>query len=126
VAQIGLTRDEVRAQGFTVDEYTKRWTEVDRGRTDGVPGGFVRILTPRGKDRILGATIVGPHAGDLIGEVAVAMAGGVGLGRLSAVVHPYPSYAEAIRQLGDTYQRTRLTPRVRGLMGRWLSWQRRG
>jgi pyruvate/2-oxoglutarate dehydrogenase complex dihydrolipoamide dehydrogenase (E3) component len=125
VAQIGLTRDEARARGFVVDEYAKRWSEVDRGRTDGVPGGFVRILTPRGKDRILGATIVGPHAGDLICEVAVAMAAGVGLGRLSGVVHPYPSYAEAIRQLGDTYQRTRLTPRVRDLMARWLAWQRR-
>ena len=85
----------------------------------------MRILTGRGSDHILGATIVGPHAGDLISEISVAMAGGIGLGRLASVIHPYPTRAEAMRQLGDAYNRTRLTPTVKALFGKWLAWQRR-
>ena len=69
----------------------------------------------------MGATIVARHAGDLISEVSVAMAGKLGLGALANVIHPYPTQAEAIRQLGDQYNRTRLTPFVKALFRRWLA-----
>ena len=85
-------------------------------RAEGATEGFVRIRTRAGSDQIVGATIVGRHAGDLISEISVAMAGGLGLGRLASVIHPYPTRAEAIRQLGDAYNRTRLTPRLRELV----------
>ena len=91
---------------------------------NGETEGYVRILTQSGTDRILGATIVGSHAGDLISEISVAMAGGLGLGRLAGVIHPYPTLAEAIRQCGDAYNRTRLTPRAKWMLSAVLRWGR--
>jgi pyruvate/2-oxoglutarate dehydrogenase complex dihydrolipoamide dehydrogenase (E3) component len=82
----------------------------------------VKIHTRKGSDRIVGATIVGRHAGDLISEISVAMAAKMGLGRLASVIHPYPTRADAIRQLGDAFNRTRLTPAVKRLFQRWLDW----
>ena len=125
LARIGLTASEAAERGLPVTAWTRPFAEVDRARAEGATEGFVRLLTRAGTDRLVGATIVGPHAGDLISEVAVAMAGGVGLGRLASVIHPYPTRAEAIRQLGDAYNRTRLTPRLRKGLGAWLAWQRR-
>jgi pyruvate/2-oxoglutarate dehydrogenase complex dihydrolipoamide dehydrogenase (E3) component len=125
LAHTGLGALEAAERGIAVQEWTRPFGEVDRARAEGVTEGFVRIRTRAGSDRIVGATIVGPRAGDLISEVSVAMAGGLGLGRLASVIHPYPTRAEAIRQLGDAYNRTRLTPRVKSLFARWLAWQRR-
>jgi pyruvate/2-oxoglutarate dehydrogenase complex dihydrolipoamide dehydrogenase (E3) component len=125
LAHTGLGALEAAERGITVQEWTRPFAEVDRARAEGVTEGFVRIRTRAGSDRIVGATIVGPRAGDLISEVSVAMAAGLGLGRLASVIHPYPTRAEAIRQLGDAYNRTRLTPRVKSLFARWLAWQRR-
>ena len=124
LAHIGLSEQTASARGVAVDTFVRPLSEVDRAVTEGEGEGFVKILVARGTDRLVGATIVAPHAGDLIGEVAVAMAGGIGLGRLASVIHPYPTMAEAIRQCGDAYNRTRLTPGVRRLFGRWLGWTR--
>lgn len=125
LAHTGLSAAEAAERGLAIREWTRSFAEVDRARAEGVTDGFVRLRTRAGSDEIVGATIVGPHAGDLISEVSVAMAGGVGLGRLASVIHPYPTRAEAIRQLGDAYNRTRLTPVVKALFAQWLAWQRR-
>jgi pyruvate/2-oxoglutarate dehydrogenase complex dihydrolipoamide dehydrogenase (E3) component len=93
--------------------------------TDGAIAGFLRVLVAARRDRILGATIVGPRAGELISELAVAMRAGLGLSGLSEVVHPYPGYADAIRQAADACNRRRLTPRMAGLLRAWLSLRRR-
>jgi hypothetical protein len=68
--------------------------------------------------------VVAAHAGDLIGELTLAMKGTLGLKTIGATIHPYPTQAEAIRKTGDLYNRTRLTPFVKKLMNRWLAWQR--
>jgi pyruvate/2-oxoglutarate dehydrogenase complex dihydrolipoamide dehydrogenase (E3) component len=73
-----------------------------------------------GTDRILGATIVASHAGEMISEITLAMVAGIGLGTLARVIHPYPTQAEAIKQAADAYNRTRLTPPIRSLLRRWL------
>ena len=78
----------------------------------------------KGGDRIVGATIVARHAGDMISEITLAMVGKIGLGAIAGVIHPYPTQAEAIRQLGDAYNRTRLTPLVKSLFTRYLAWVR--
>jgi pyruvate/2-oxoglutarate dehydrogenase complex dihydrolipoamide dehydrogenase (E3) component len=91
---------------------------------DGEEEGFVKVHVRKGTDKIVGATIVASHAGDLVSEITLAMAAGVGLGRIASVIHPYPTQAEAIRQLGDAYNRTRLTPFVKRLFATWLSWTR--
>jgi pyruvate/2-oxoglutarate dehydrogenase complex dihydrolipoamide dehydrogenase (E3) component len=97
---------------------------VDRAILDGEDAGFVRIHVRRGTDRILGATIVAAHAGDMISEITLAMTHGLGLRQIASTIHPYPTQAEAIRKVGDQYNRTRLTPRVKRLLGAWLRWTR--
>lgn len=124
VAGIGLSTRTAAERGVAVDVFERRLDEVDRARIDGDTEGFVRVLVAAGTDRIVGATIVAPHAGDLIAKIAVAMDGRIGLGRLARVVHPYPTMADGIRQLGDAYNRTRLTPTVKALFDRWLRWRR--
>jgi pyruvate/2-oxoglutarate dehydrogenase complex dihydrolipoamide dehydrogenase (E3) component len=97
--------------------------DVDRAVVDEETDGFVRIHHEQG--RVIGATIVAPHAGELIGHVADVMRRGGAVGDLSAVIFPYPTVAEALRKAGDTYRRQGLTPRVRRLMGYYFRLSRR-
>jgi pyruvate/2-oxoglutarate dehydrogenase complex dihydrolipoamide dehydrogenase (E3) component len=120
VAHVGLSEHDAARRGITVTTFVRPLSEVDRAVTDGEEEGFVKIHVKQGGDRILGATVVARHAGDMIGELTLAMTAGVGLGRLANVIHPYPTQAEAIRQTGDLYNRTRLTPLVKALFERWL------
>jgi pyruvate/2-oxoglutarate dehydrogenase complex dihydrolipoamide dehydrogenase (E3) component len=124
VAHVGLYEHEARERGLEVDTYLREFKHVDRAVLDGEDVGFVKIHVRKGSDEILGATIVARHAGEMISEISVAMAARIGLGRLASVIHPYPTQAEAIRQCGDAYNRTRLTPTVKKWMERWLAWQR--
>jgi pyruvate/2-oxoglutarate dehydrogenase complex dihydrolipoamide dehydrogenase (E3) component len=124
VAQVGLAASEAQKKGLAVQSFVKPLSEVDRAILDGEEEGFVKILVQAGTDKILGATIVARHAGEMISEVSAAMAGRLGLGALAAVIHPYPTQAEAIRQTGDLYNRTRLTPRVKRWFSRYLAWRR--
>jgi len=116
LAHTGLTLAEAAAAGIALDTYTQPFAQVDRAITESDTDGFARIHTRRGTGEIVGANIVGRGAGDLISEVSVAMAGGVSLGALASVIHPYPTRAESIRRLGDQFNRTRLTPRAAGLL----------
>ncbi len=124
LAHVGLTSNEAKSQNIEIDTYTQDLAEVDRAILDGETNGFVQVHTKAGSDRILGATIVSEHAGDLIGEIVTAMQAGIGLGKLANAIHPYPTQAEAIRKLGDQYNRSRLTPFVKSLFNKWLAWQR--
>jgi pyruvate/2-oxoglutarate dehydrogenase complex dihydrolipoamide dehydrogenase (E3) component len=124
VAHVGLYDWEAEKAGISVDTYVQALAETDRGRTDGEEGGFVKVHVKKGTDKILGATIVGRHAGELISEVTVAMTGGLGLRHLATVIHPYPTEAEAIRKVADAYNRTRLTPNVAKLFKWWFGWRR--
>jgi pyruvate/2-oxoglutarate dehydrogenase complex dihydrolipoamide dehydrogenase (E3) component len=125
VAHVGLTADEAAAQGVPVRTFVQDLAEVDRAALDGETEGFVKVHVREGSDRILGATIVARHAGEMLPELTLAMARGIGLGALASVIHTYPTQAEAIRRLGDAYNRTRLSPRVRRVLEMWLKWTRR-
>jgi pyruvate/2-oxoglutarate dehydrogenase complex dihydrolipoamide dehydrogenase (E3) component/uncharacterized membrane protein YdjX (TVP38/TMEM64 family) len=124
VAHVGLSEGEAQKKGIAVQAFVKPLSEVDRAILDGETEGFVKILVKAGTDKILGATIVARHAGEMISEVSTAMAGGLGLGALATVIHPYPTQAEAIRQTGDLYNRTRLTPSLKRWFTRYLGWRR--
>jgi pyruvate/2-oxoglutarate dehydrogenase complex dihydrolipoamide dehydrogenase (E3) component len=124
IAHVGLYEREARERGAEVDTYVREFKEVDRAILDGEEDGFVKFHVRKGRDEILGATIVARHAGEMISEIGVAMAARLGLSKLASVIHPYPTQAEAIRQCGDAYNRTRLTPMVKRWMTRWLAWQR--
>jgi pyruvate/2-oxoglutarate dehydrogenase complex dihydrolipoamide dehydrogenase (E3) component/uncharacterized membrane protein YdjX (TVP38/TMEM64 family) len=126
VAHVGLSEAEAKQRGMALSTFIRPLSEVDRAVLDGDTEGFVKIMVKEGADKILGATIVARHAGEMISEVTAAMVGGLGLGKLAAVIHPYPTQAEAIRQTGDMYNRTRLTPRVKSLFSRFLAWRRGG
>jgi pyruvate/2-oxoglutarate dehydrogenase complex dihydrolipoamide dehydrogenase (E3) component/uncharacterized membrane protein YdjX (TVP38/TMEM64 family) len=125
IAHVGLYERDARDRGLEIDTYRREFKEVDRAIVDGEEDGFVKIHVRKGGDEILGATIVARHAGEMISEISVAMASRLGLGKLASVIHPYPTQAEAIRQCGDAYNRTRLTPTVKKWMGRWLALQRK-
>jgi len=124
VSHVGLYENDLQQRGIPYDTYQREFSEVDRGIVDGITTGFVKIHVAKGKGQILGATIVGSHAGDMISEISVAMQAGMGLGRLATVIHPYPTVAEAIRQCGDAYNRTRLTPTVKGVFHHLMALRR--
>jgi pyruvate/2-oxoglutarate dehydrogenase complex dihydrolipoamide dehydrogenase (E3) component/uncharacterized membrane protein YdjX (TVP38/TMEM64 family) len=121
IAHVGLYEHQARRQGIETATITVPLTDVDRARLDGDDEGFVKVLLQKGSDRILGATLVAAHAGDMISEISVAMAAGMGLGAIANVIHPYPTVAEAIRKAGDAYNRTRLTPAVKKVFAWWLA-----
>jgi pyruvate/2-oxoglutarate dehydrogenase complex dihydrolipoamide dehydrogenase (E3) component len=124
LAHVGHTPETAAGEGIRVRTFTQSFEGVDRAVLDGESEGFARIHVREGGDEIVGATVVGRHAGETIAEVAVAIAAGLGLSGLSGVVHPYPTRSEALRKLADAYQRTRLTPRARWLIDRWLALRR--
>jgi pyruvate/2-oxoglutarate dehydrogenase complex dihydrolipoamide dehydrogenase (E3) component len=124
IAHVGLSERDATERNVPIDTYTQELSEVDRAILDGETAGFVKVHVAKGTDRIKGATIVAAHAGDLISEITLAMQHGIGLKKIGGTIHPYPTQAEAIRKLGDQYNRTRLTPFVQKLFQKWLAWTR--
>jgi pyruvate/2-oxoglutarate dehydrogenase complex dihydrolipoamide dehydrogenase (E3) component len=121
IAHVGLYEHEARDRGIDTSIFQVHMNMLDRAVTDSADEGFVKIMVKKGSDRILGATIVSSHAGDMISEVSVAMSAGIGLGKLSGIIHPYPTQAEAIKRAADAYNKTRLTPRLKKLLSWWLN-----
>jgi pyruvate/2-oxoglutarate dehydrogenase complex dihydrolipoamide dehydrogenase (E3) component len=123
IAHVGLFDYEAEERGIPATTFSTKIQDTDRGRTDG-DDGFVKIYVKKGSDKILGATIIGRHAGEMISEITMAMMAGKGLGMLSQTIHPYPTQAEAIKKTADTWNRTRLTPFVARVFKTWLRWRR--
>jgi pyruvate/2-oxoglutarate dehydrogenase complex dihydrolipoamide dehydrogenase (E3) component len=113
LAHVGIRVEEAAERGVKLDTITVAMAEVDRARIDGETEGFLRVHLEKGSDRILGATLVGAHAGDIVSQITASMRAGTGLGTLSETVFPYPTRAEIIRKAADTHRRGRLTPRAR-------------
>lgn len=120
VAHVGLYERDARERGIALDTYQVPIAKANRAVIDSEEEGFVKIHVRKGKDEILGATIVAAHAGEMISELTVAMTNGVGLGAFTSVIHPYPTQAEAIKAAAGLYTRSRLTPRVKRLFALWL------
>ncbi len=122
IAHVGMYVEDAERQGMKTDTYVQLLGEVDRAIVEGQDEGFVKVHTKRGTDNILGATIVAENAGDMISEITLAMTSGWGLGKIANVIHPYPTQAEAIRKLGDQFNRTRLTARNNWALGLLRQW----
>ncbi len=120
VAHVGLYVKEARQRHIPVKTFTIPMHDVDRAIADGEEDGFVKIHVREGSDRILGATIVARHAGEMINSISLAMVAGIGLRALANVVQAYPTQGAAIRQAADAYVQTRLTPLMLTLARRWL------
>ncbi|MEW6682880.1 MAG: mercuric reductase [Nitrospirota bacterium] len=126
VAHVGLYERDAREKGLAVATFTVKLDEVDRAILDGEDDGFARVHLQKGTDKILGATIVAPHAGELISEVTVAMRAGLGLATVGAAIHPYPTQAEVIKKLANAWRRTTLTAGKKAVLARWFRWTRGG
>lgn len=124
IAHVGLTAADAAKRGEAVVTLTVPLSRVDRAVLDGRTDGFARAHVDARSGRILGATMVGAHAGDLIGEIAVAISARLPLGRLGNVIHPYPTVSEAWKKLGDQWTRRRLTPRAAAVLRALIRWQR--
>ena len=124
VAHVGMYEQEAKQQGIEVDTYSISLENIDRAIVDSETEGFAKVHVRKGTDKILGATIVARHAGDMISEVTLAIVGNLGLKAIASTIHPYPTQAEAIRKVADAYSRTRFTPFVKKLFVTWLAWNR--
>ncbi|MGH7558160.1 MAG: mercuric reductase [Gemmatimonadota bacterium] len=124
LAHVGHSPESAAGAGIDLDSIDRSFDGVDRAVLEGEGEGFARVHVRRGGNEIVGATVVGAHAGETIGLVALAMEAGVGLETLSETVFPYPTRAEALRGIANEWQRWRLTPRVRWLLERWFALRR--
>jgi pyruvate/2-oxoglutarate dehydrogenase complex dihydrolipoamide dehydrogenase (E3) component len=119
IAHVGLGEKDARQKNIEYDLFVVSLEDVDRAVVESEEAGFAKILTAKGSDTILGATIVAPHAGDLIHEFVLATKAGIGLGTIASTIHAYPTFAELARKAGDKYNKTRLTPRAKKIFT-WL------
>jgi pyruvate/2-oxoglutarate dehydrogenase complex dihydrolipoamide dehydrogenase (E3) component len=124
VAHVGLYESEAKERGIETQTLEHRFHDVDRAVLDGESEGFIRVLVKKGSDRIVGASIVASHAGELISQLSLAMTARKGLGAFARTIYPYPTQAEAIKKVADAYNRTRLTPRVKAIFEQWFAWTR--
>ncbi len=116
IAHVGMFENEAQSKGIETNTIKIPFSSVDRAIADN-EDGFVKIIHRKGSDEILGATIVARHAGEMISEVTTAIVNKLGLSKLSSVIHPYPTQAEAIKKAADAYRRTLLTARAKRLLG---------
>lgn len=124
IAHVGLYEREAQARGIETKTFKVDLAGVDRAILDGDDEGFLKVIVRKGKDRILGATLVARHAGEMISEITALMAAGGGLGALSGTIHPYPTQADVFKRAGDAYARTGLTAFAKRVLSTILSWRR--
>ena len=124
VARVGLSEAEAKEQGVAVEVTRYALEELDRAIADSATTGFVKVLTVPGKDTILGACIVGAHAGDLLAEYVLAMKHGLGLNKLLGTIHTYPTLAEANKYAAGEWKRAHQPTRLLEWVARYHAWQR--
>jgi pyruvate/2-oxoglutarate dehydrogenase complex dihydrolipoamide dehydrogenase (E3) component/uncharacterized membrane protein YdjX (TVP38/TMEM64 family) len=124
IAHVGYYEKDASAAGYDVATITQSLGEVDRAILDGETEGLARVHYDKKTAKILGGTIVARHAGEMISELTVAMVAKQDMSVLSSTIHAYPTQAEVLRKIGDAYMRTKLTPIVKTLFGKWLAWRR--
>ena len=124
VARVGLSESEAKEQGVAYEVTRYGIDDLDRAITDGTAHGFVKVLTVPGKDKILGVTIVGEHAGDLLAEYVLAMKHGLGLNKILGTIHTYPTMAEANKYAAGEWKRAHAPQKLLQWAGRYHAWQR--
>ncbi|MGH9847659.1 MAG: mercuric reductase, partial [Blastocatellia bacterium] len=124
VAHVGYYEAGARKAGYDVATITQELADNDRAILEGETEGFARVHYDRKTGKILGGTIVARHAGEMIGELTIAITTGQKMSALAAAIHPYPTQAEALKRIGDAFMREKLTPRVKALFKKWFEWRR--
>lgn len=125
VARVGLSEEEARAKGIPHEVTRYDLADLDRAIAEGAAHGFVKVLTPPGKDTILGAAIVGEHAGELLAEFTLAMKHGLGLNKILGTIHPYPTWSEAAKYAAGEWKRAHAPQAALVWLERLHAWRRK-
>ena len=124
VARVGLNEQEAKAKGIAYEVTRYGLDDLDRAIADSEAHGFVKVLTPVGKDTILGVTIVGSHAGELLAEWTLAMKHGLGLGKIMGTIHAYPTWAESAKYAAGEYRKARQPLALLAWLQKFHAWRR--
>jgi pyruvate/2-oxoglutarate dehydrogenase complex dihydrolipoamide dehydrogenase (E3) component/uncharacterized membrane protein YdjX (TVP38/TMEM64 family) len=125
VARVGLSENEAKARGIAHEITRYKLDDLDRAIAENAAHGFVKVLTPPGKDTILGATIVGEHAGEMLAEFTLAMKHGLGLNKILGTIHPYPTWSEAAKYAAGEWKRAHAPQAALVWLARWHGWRRK-
>ncbi|MBA6223215.1 FAD-dependent oxidoreductase [Colwellia sp. MB02u-18] len=124
VARVGINEQEAIEQGIDYEITRYDFAELDRAITDGAANGFIKVITPKGKDKILGVTIVAEHAGDLLAEFVLAMKHGLGLNKILGTIHSYPTWAEGNKYAAGEWKRNHAPKTVLSWLEKFHTWRR--
>jgi pyruvate/2-oxoglutarate dehydrogenase complex dihydrolipoamide dehydrogenase (E3) component len=125
IAHVGVYEKDAKEKGLEVETYTYKLDEVDRAILDGEEKGFARIHIQKGTDKIVGATVVASHAGDMISEFSVLMKAGAGAKTLAGTIYPYPTQAEVNKKVVNLWRKAHFTPWTKNILMRLFAWMRR-
>ncbi|MDF1580181.1 MAG: FAD-dependent oxidoreductase [Desulfuromonadales bacterium] len=125
VARVGLNETEARQQNIPHEVTVFELAELDRAIAEGETHGWIKIITPPGKDKILGVTIVGTHAGDLLAEYILAMKHGLGLNKILGTIHPYPTLAEANKMAAGEWKKAHVPEKLLAWVEKFHAWRRK-
>jgi len=124
VAQVGITQEQAEEQGLDTETTIYELTGFDRALTESDTEGFVKVITPKGKDKILGATIVSAHAGEMITEFTLSMKHGLGLNKILGTIHPYPTWMEANKFAAGNWKKANAPGWALKFLEKFHNWQR--
>ncbi|MGI2104814.1 FAD-dependent oxidoreductase [Shewanella frigidimarina] len=124
VARVGINEYEAKQQGIDYEVTRFDFAELDRAITDSATEGFIKVITPKGKDKILGVTVVSEHAGDLIAEFVLAMKHGLGLNKILGTIHSYPTWAEGNKYAAGEWKRNHAPETVLRWLEKYHTWRR--
>lgn len=124
VARVGINEIEAQEQGIDFEVTRFEFEELDRAITDSATKGFIKVITPKGKDKILGVTVVSEHAGDLIAEFVLAMKHGLGLNKILGTIHSYPTWAEGNKYVAGEWKRAHAPKNVINFLEKYHAWRR--
>ncbi|WP_338366267.1 FAD-dependent oxidoreductase [uncultured Pseudoalteromonas sp.] len=124
VARVGLNEQDAIDKGIDYEITRFEFEELDRAITDSATKGFIKVITPKGKDKILGVTVVSEHAGDLIAEFVLAMKHGLGLNKILGTIHSYPTWAEGNKYAAGEWRRAHAPEKVLNMLEKYHAWRR--
>ncbi|MCH1782654.1 FAD-dependent oxidoreductase [Psychrobacter glaciei] len=124
VARVGINEQEAIDKGIDYEITRFEFEELDRAITDSAAKGFIKVITPKGKDKILGVTVVSEHAGDLIAEFVLAMKHGLGLNKILGTIHSYPTWAEGNKYAAGEWKRAHAPETVLNWLEKYHTWRR--
>lgn len=125
VARVGINETQAKEQGIEVEVTRYEFAELDRAVTESARTGFVKVLTPPGKDKILGVTIVSEHAGDLLAEFVLAMKHNLGLNKILGTIHAYPTWAESAKYAAGNWKRANAPESLLNYVEKYHAWRRK-